>query len=371
CECRSGYHGPLCQYRQSTCSRSIELCGPHGHCIDVDTSENDASYKCICDWGYKVSDDKQNPTCVDVDECLDNPCHPGVDCINLPGKFQCTGCPKGYHGNGQICADIDECAADTYPCSTNPRVPCFNTIGSFHCGSCPPGEDGCQKSNSTICRTEGNCMNGGTCKPISGTEYRCLCPEFYYGLHCEQALKITFEAFKDMYGSDVGSTDCSKTPANLTLFDGASDNAPIFATFCGDSSSGKAPIIGEAITMTSSSAMLRYKGTGGSFSIKWETKKRECGYRTNLASGVLVVPQHHMDIVCDWFISAPMEKHIEIDIPSVEMNTGLELNCSANELEVFDGYTSYDAHRIVHICETTNVTTLVSYSCFFCFPLSV
>ncbi|EPB67096.1 CUB domain protein [Ancylostoma ceylanicum] len=66
-----------------------------------------------------------------------------------------------------------------------------------------------------------------------------------------------------------------------------------------------------------------------------------------------------MDIVCDWFISAPMEKHIEIEIPTVEMNTGLQLNCSANELEVFDGYTSYDAHRIVHICETTNVTTLV------------
>ncbi|RCN50946.1 CUB domain protein, partial [Ancylostoma caninum] len=490
CECRSGYHGPLCQYRQSTCSRK-RCC-----LFSISSSRTlnkvkclQASYKCICDWGYKVSDDKQNPTCVDVNECLDNPCHPGVDCINLPGKFQCVGCPKGYHGNGQICADIDECAAETYPCSTNPRVPCFNTIGSFHCGSCPPGysgdgrscrrksacdaapchpsatcvddqttlnvggftchcpagmmgdgigEDGCQKSNSTICRTEGNCMNGGTCKPISAAEYRCLCPEFYYGLHCEQvsacigtpcenggicqdagvgkvncvcpigfygslcqfeenscgahytessgnltfptdtesvaaegcdfvistaeensALKITFIAFKDMYGSDVGSTDCTKTPANLTLFDGASDNAPIFATFCGDSSSGKAPVIGEAITMTSSSAMLRYKGTGGSFSIKWETKKRECGYRTNLASGVLVVPQHHMDMVCDWFISAPMEKHIEIEIPSVEMNTGLELNCSANELEVFDGYTSYDAHRIVHICETTNVTTLV------------
>ncbi|KAK6044753.1 hypothetical protein COOONC_17742, partial [Cooperia oncophora] len=26
---------------------------------------------------------------------------------------------------------------------------------------------------------------------------------------------------------------------------------------------------------------------------------------------------------------------------------------------VFDGYTSYDAHRIVHICETTNITTQV------------
>ncbi|KHJ91025.1 CUB domain protein [Oesophagostomum dentatum] len=48
------------------------------------------------------------------------------------------------------------------------------------------GENGCQKSNSTICRTEGHCMNGGTCKPVSETEYRCACPEFYYGLHCEQ-----------------------------------------------------------------------------------------------------------------------------------------------------------------------------------------
>ncbi|KAK6012648.1 EGF-like domain protein, partial [Ostertagia ostertagi] len=74
CQCRSGYHGPLCQYRQSTCSKSIELCG---HMVTAirDTSEQMLDH-----------DDKLNPTCVDVDECLDNPCHPGVDCINLPGK---------------------------------------------------------------------------------------------------------------------------------------------------------------------------------------------------------------------------------------------------------------------------------------------
>ncbi|KJH40743.1 EGF-like domain protein [Dictyocaulus viviparus] len=481
CNCQNGFHGPLCQYRQSTCSRSIELCGPYGHCIDVDTSETESTYKCICDWGYKVSDDKINPICVDIDECQDNPCHPGVDCINLPGKFQCTGCPKGYHGNGQICADIDECAAETYPCSTNPRVPCYNTIGSFYCGSCPAGyhgdgrscrpysacndapchpeatcvddktslnpggfichcpvgtigdgigENGCQKSNSTVC-IEGNCMNGGTCLPLSESQYRCLCPEFYYGIHCEQvsacignpcqndgicenigvgkvkclcpigfygsfcqfeenscgahytesignltfpmdadkidedgcdiiiatgeensALRITFDSFKTVSGA--GLSDCSKASANLTLFDGVSDNSPIFATFCHEP-----PVIGEAITMTSSSALLRYKGSGISFSLKWETKKRECGYRTNLPSGVLLVPPHHLDTVCEWFISAPFDKHLEIEIPTVEMTTGFLNNCSVNQLEVFDGYTSYDSHRILHICETTNVTSKV------------
>ncbi|KAK6017828.1 EGF-like domain protein, partial [Ostertagia ostertagi] len=46
-------------------------------------------------------------------------------------------------------------------------------------------ESGCVQSNSTICR-EGICMNGGTCKPLSDTQYRCACAEFYYGLHCEK-----------------------------------------------------------------------------------------------------------------------------------------------------------------------------------------
>ncbi|XGW05429.1 hypothetical protein V3C99_016074, partial [Haemonchus contortus] len=464
CHCRPGYHGPLCQYRQSTCSRSIELCGPHGHCIDVDTSETDSTYRCICDWGYRVSDDKLNPTCVDVDECLDNPCHPGVDCINLPGKFQCTGCPKGYHGNGQICADIDECTAEIYPCSKIPHVPCFNTIGSFHCGSCPPGyhgdgrtcarksacdgapchptatciddqsslnpggftclcpagmmgdgigEDGCRQSNSTICR-EGVCMNGGTCM-VSGCvaepcanggiceesgpgQIRCVCPMGFYGPMCQfeenscgahfaesvgnltfpdngemaagnqcdyvistgeenSSLRIIFETFSGMPSTDP--SDCAKSDSNVTLFDGASDNAPIFATFCGDGSGPKVPLLGEPITMTSSSAMLRFRGSSGAFKIKWETKKRECGYRTNLASGILAVPPHHMNISCDWFISAPMDKHIEIEIPTVEMTSGLQMNCSINQLAVYDGYTSYDAHRIVHICERTNITTQV------------
>ncbi|VDP10672.1 unnamed protein product [Heligmosomoides polygyrus] len=172
-----------------------------------------------------------------------------------------------------------------------------------------------------------------------------------------QALKITFDTFSGMSSPDL--SDCTKADANLTLYDGPGDNAPIFATFCGDGNGPKMPLLGGTITMTSSKAMLRYKGTGGAFSIRWETKKRDCGYRTSLASGVLVVPPHYLDTACDWFVSAPTDKHIEIEIPSVEMASGLQLNCTVNQLEVFDGYTSYDAHRVVHICETTNVTTVV------------
>lgn len=57
-----------------------------------------ADYRCICENGYKLSSDKENPTCIDLNECEQHPCHPGVDCINLPGSFMCSGCPKGLYG---------------------------------------------------------------------------------------------------------------------------------------------------------------------------------------------------------------------------------------------------------------------------------
>uniref|UniRef100_A0A1I7X9A5 CUB domain-containing protein n=1 Tax=Heterorhabditis bacteriophora TaxID=37862 RepID=A0A1I7X9A5_HETBA len=147
-------------------------------------------------------------------------------------------------------------------------------------------------------------------------------------------LLITFVQFSDMSNTEAGSTDCTRTAGNLTLFDGPGDNSPVFSTFCGEASSPKAPIINEPITMTTSDAMLKFKGTKGSFTINWELKKRDCGYRTNLPEGSLLVPMHHLDTSCEWFISAPFDKFIEIDIPSVEMTSGDQLNCTINQLEV-------------------------------------
>ncbi|KAH7696566.1 calcium binding EGF domain-containing protein, partial [Aphelenchoides avenae] len=189
-------------------------------------------YKCICEWGYRVSGDPRNPSCADIDECLENPCYPAASCLNLPGSFKCTACPPGMIGNGVHCHDFDECANElTHGCSKDPPVECVNTFGSYKCGACPEGYEGdgykcqktsrcapgksschpeatcheeptfhcqcppgmagdgigfngCQKSNATVCHAH-TCMNGGTCQPKSDVSYECHCSVGYVGPRCE------------------------------------------------------------------------------------------------------------------------------------------------------------------------------------------
>lgn len=88
------------------------------------------------------------------------------------------------------------------------------------------------------------------------------------------AVRINFTAFDKFTQVDEGPTDCATTVSNLTLYDGQNDNAPIFATFCGDLHSVHAPLGNTPITMTSSAAMMRFRGTQGKFSIAWETMER-------------------------------------------------------------------------------------------------
>lgn len=85
---------------------------------------------------------------------------------------------------------------------------------------------------------------------------------------------MTFTEFDKFTQEGSGPTDCAKTDANLTLYDGPEDSSSEFATFCGDSHSVHAPLSDTPITMTSTGAMLRFRGTQGSFTIKWETVER-------------------------------------------------------------------------------------------------
>uniref|UniRef100_A0A914BUV6 Cubilin n=1 Tax=Acrobeloides nanus TaxID=290746 RepID=A0A914BUV6_9BILA len=256
CKCPKGFFGQRCQTKTAACDYSLDLCGEHGHCVPA-ASSNSVGYRCLCEWGFKSSENADNPTCVDIDECLDNPCYPGATCLNLPGSFKCSACPPGTKGNGVHCHDFDECENEfTHKCSKDPSVECINTFGSYRCGDCPPGyegdgytctkiqrcssnpchplatcyeepefrcecpenmigegfgKEGCRKSNATVCHTD-SCLNGGTCQPISESDFRCICPTFYGGKRCQHVSACSSRSYCNDHGdcktNDLGVAIC-------------------------------------------------------------------------------------------------------------------------------------------------------------------
>ena len=75
-------------------------------------------FTCTCSAGYK-GDLCEN----DIDECVDQPCQNGGNCVNTEESFTCM-CPAGYKGN-RCENDIDECVDQ--PCQNEGT--CVNTEG--------------------------------------------------------------------------------------------------------------------------------------------------------------------------------------------------------------------------------------------------
>lgn len=95
CQCPAGWTGVHCNRKPTDCSSGgFELCG-HGTCI---SQNNQAGYKCLCDAGW-TNENPQGPCTTDVNECAQNhpPCstNPLVQCINVPGSYTCQHCPPG------------------------------------------------------------------------------------------------------------------------------------------------------------------------------------------------------------------------------------------------------------------------------------
>ena len=80
------------------------------------------SYQCICNPGYKQSENSLFE-CVDVDECelgIHNCFGLKPKCVNLKGSFKCEPkCLKGFEVDetGEKCVDIDECELNIDGCS--------------------------------------------------------------------------------------------------------------------------------------------------------------------------------------------------------------------------------------------------------------
>ncbi|XP_072347269.1 adhesion G protein-coupled receptor E3-like isoform X3 [Scyliorhinus torazame] len=131
-----------------------------------------------CGYGY-TSD--INGTCVDVDECLSNPCGSNSICDNTKGSFYCS-CERGFYsesGDHQFAGPAESYCKDYNECETTPTIcgrnaNCHNTEGSYYC-ECDKGfarstgetnftgyRRGCRDTDECLrnpCSSNANCSN--------------------------------------------------------------------------------------------------------------------------------------------------------------------------------------------------------------------
>ena len=124
CKCRQGFFGDGLSCFTGTCSDSN--CPEKQKCVSPTTLD------CECIVGFLFD---EYSTCVDVDECEQEPCSENAECLNTEGTFNCS-CSTGFVGDGFSCSDIDECVDNVHDCSY--EAECINTKGSFTC-SCDRG----------------------------------------------------------------------------------------------------------------------------------------------------------------------------------------------------------------------------------------
>ncbi|XP_072545252.1 latent-transforming growth factor beta-binding protein 2-like [Salminus brasiliensis] len=171
CYCDPGYK---LNGLQTTCIDVNECeddpCGGKGHCVNTY-----GSYTCQCFSGFSLLMTQNKKTCQDINECaIPNKC-PNSLCINTEGSFSCE-CKSGFTKNwrGQ-CEDVDECRSP----NVCPGGICVNTQGSFQCQACGPGfrPAGGRCLDVNECQTAGVCANG-RCVNTEGS-FICTCNHGY------------------------------------------------------------------------------------------------------------------------------------------------------------------------------------------------
>lgn len=114
---------------------SSGLCVP-GCKIDSDCLNNQfcKSSICQCSPGFELNGDE----CVNINECINNSCHPTAQCVDTPGSYKCV-CPVGAVGDPYKtgCLLPNQCRSD-YQCEDSLaclRGKCSNPCQSKTCGS--------------------------------------------------------------------------------------------------------------------------------------------------------------------------------------------------------------------------------------------
>ena len=127
---------------------------------------------------YAVDGFSDDSICVDVDECLTNPCQNGGVCTNSIGSYLCT-CAVGFTGvNCEL--NIDDCALT--PCLHGGV--CTDLLNAVDCDCTGTGYHGYRCDNDINDCAVDPCLNGGTCTDQTGG-YTCTCTSGFFPPICE------------------------------------------------------------------------------------------------------------------------------------------------------------------------------------------
>ncbi|XP_070347939.1 adhesion G protein-coupled receptor E1 isoform X2 [Equus asinus] len=215
CSCRAGFSS-----RNSICE-DVDECADPKSCPEHATCHNSpGSYSCVCNQGFVSSSGNvrfqgQGETCADIDECSKkpSPCGANSVCKNLPGKYKCS-CLPGFSsptGNdwnpakpGRFsCTDINECLSSGV-CPEHSE--CTNSLGSYSC-SCRAGFS----SSNSICEDVDECADPRSC-PEHATchnslgSYSCVCNKGFVSSSGNVRFQGQGETCEDV-------DECSKKPS--------------------------------------------------------------------------------------------------------------------------------------------------------------
>ncbi|XP_055933014.1 fibulin-1-like isoform X2 [Argiope bruennichi] len=156
------------------CNDGFRAGGTDKSCVDIDECAEQpnicqqtcnnvwGSYQCSCKLGYTLAPDERS--CQDINECE---VYGGIGslcigfCVNEPGSFKCS-CPNGYRlsSDGRTCQDIDECQEQNI-CNDD-RAVCLNTRGGYKCNriECPPNYVRDKDHRNRCKRSSRDCVQG-------------------------------------------------------------------------------------------------------------------------------------------------------------------------------------------------------------------